>query len=484
MTPRAPLERLSTGDPALDSIMHGGIPLQAVTVLAGEPGTGKTVLALQMLFHAARQGRKCLYFTSIAEPPTKLFRYMETFSFFDPRLLESHILFVDLGNVLREGTTRTLQRIIDQLEEHEPAIVVIDSFRAVGEVLRLDEGKGRSFVYELAIQLSSWGATSLLVGEYTSEDLREEAIFGIADGIIRVGNERQELTTVREVEVLKLRGSDYVSGQHFFEITERGWTCYPRVRAPTQEDPALVPERLPTGVAGLDAMLGGGIPRLSATLLQGGTGTGKTLLSLAFLVEGARRGEPGIFFSLEESPAQLRAFAAACGWDLGPYERDGLLLLAYTSPVELSTDRYLQQARDRVLSQGARRVVFDSLSTMGLGVASERRFKELVYALTKHLRLGGATLVMTVESAQLLGASAASAVVGTGVSFASDNILQLRYVEAAGQLERAISVLKARGVHHASGLRALSISDQGMTVSTLPFKDLRGVLTGARSEPE
>ncbi|MET0402430.1 MAG: ATPase domain-containing protein, partial [Cystobacter sp.] len=212
------LERISTGDPALDGILRGGIPTLAVTVLAGEPGTGKTVLALQLLFNAARKGQKCLYFTSIAEPPTKLFRYMETFEFFDAKLLEEKILFVDLDSVLRQGPAESLRFILRELEKHEPAIVVMDSFRAISEVLHLNEGGGRTFVYELAVQLATWGTTSLLVGEYTLEDLREQPIFGIADAIIRVRNTRQELTTVREVEVMKLRGSDFVSGQHFFEI--------------------------------------------------------------------------------------------------------------------------------------------------------------------------------------------------------------------------------------------------------------------------
>lgn len=479
MSSHATLERVGTGDAALDSLLHGGIPSQAVTVLAGEPGTGKTVLALQMLFHAARNGQKCLYFTSVAEPPTKLFRYMETFEFFDAQLLERHVLFVDLGSVLQEGPTRTLRRIMDALEEHEPAVVVIDSFRALSEMLRLDEGRGRSFVYELAIQMASWGATSLLVGEYTLEDLRREAIFGIADAILRLSNARQELTAVREVEVLKLRGSDYVGGQHFFDITARGWVCYPRVRAPQQEDPPVPAERLRMGVPGLDELLGGGLPRQSATVIQGGTGTGKTLLSLAFLVEGARQGEPGVFFALEESPAQLRAYAAACGWDLEALERQGQLFLRYTSPVELSTDRYLQQAREQIQLHGARRVIFDSLTSMQLGVASERRFKELVYALTKHVRQAGATLMLTVESTQLLSASPLAH--ATGMSFAADNILQLRYVETSGRLERAISVLKARGIQHSTELRSMRISERGVSVTTQRFRDLRGVLTGLPS---
>ena len=167
---------------------------------------------------------------------------------------------------------------------------------------------------------------------------------------------------------------------------------------------AIAPgERVPTGVAGLDAMLGGGVPRASATVVQGGTGTGKTLLAMHFLLEGAQRGEPGIHFTMEETPDQLRRIAQGFGWDLRALEERKLLTLAYVSPVELSTDTFLNRARQQVQQLGARRAVLDSLTSMALGVLSERRFKELVYAMTKHFRALGVTLQMNMEIAELLG---------------------------------------------------------------------------------
>ena len=139
-------------------------------------------------------------------------------------------------------------------------------------------------------------------------------------------------------------------------------------------------------------MLGGGLPRASATVVQGGTGTGKTLLGLQFLLEGARNGEPGIHFLLEETPDQLRGIAHGLGWDLAGSSERGLITLSYTSPVELSTDRFLDRARQQIERLGARRAVLDSLTSMALGVPSERRFKELVYAITKHFRGAGRDL--------------------------------------------------------------------------------------------
>jgi circadian clock protein KaiC len=469
------LERLATGSADLDRILGGGLPVRSINVVAGEPGTGKTLLALQMIFHLARQGRKCLYLTTLSEPSLKLVRYMQQFSFFDQSLVDRSVVFADIGSVIRgKDDEAILAEITTRVEREEPAVVIVDSFKAVRELIQ--ESKVRTFVYDLAVHMASWGAATLLVGEYSEAEIATNSEFAIADGIIRLINRHQELTAVREVEVLKLRGADYVTGRHFFEIGATGLTFFPRVRSPDAvPTEAISPsERASTGVAGLDAMLGGGLPRASATVVQGGTGTGKTLLALHFLLEGARRGEPGIHFTMEETPDQLRGIADGFGWDLRAFEERKLLTLAYVSPVELSTDAFLNRARQQVQQLGARRAVLDSLTSMALGVISERRFKELVYAMTKHFRALGVTLDMNMEIAELLGSAQIS---GYGVSFAADNVIQLKYVEANGELDRGIFVLKARGVRHATEVRAMSLGADGITVGPR-FQGARGVLTG------
>jgi circadian clock protein KaiC len=222
-------------------------------------------------------------------------------------------------------------------------------------------------------------------------------------------------------------------------------------------------------------MFGGGIPEGSATIFQGGTGTGKTLLGLQFLSEGARQGKRGVLFTLEETPEQLRAAARNVGLDLEAYERDGLISLEYFSPVELSPDRYLDYARRRMSDPRVSRVVLDSLSTLALGVTSERRFKELAYTLAKHARKHRITFAMTMETEQLLGTAQLSA---HGVSFISDNLVQLRYVEVKGRLTRGISVLKARGIQHDTDVRAFIVASTGLEVRAQDFENLRDVLTG------
>ena len=469
---------LSSGSETFDRILGGGFPLRSVNVIAGEPGAGKSIFALQMLFHQARQGKKCLYLTTLSEPSQKLLGYMQKFSFFDESLIaKKRVVFADLGSVVRrKSVDQTLAEITNRVEHEEPAVVVIDSFKALRDLLG-DASAMRMFVYDLAVHTSTWGAVSLLVGEYTTEEMATLSEFAIADGIIRLSNRRHELRAIREVEVTKLRGANVVTGGHFFEIGGDGLSFFPRVRGP--EDPGAeaapaLDERVRTGAAGLDEMLGGGLPRASATVVQGGTGTGKTLLGLQFLLEGARNGEPGIHFTLEETTNQLRRIAQGFGWDLRSFEEKGLFTFRYVSPVELSTDRFLHEARQEVQRLGAKRVVLDSLTSMALGVPSERRFKELVYAITKHFRSAGVSFNMNMEIADLLGSGQLS---GHGVSFAADNVIQLKYVEVDGHLERGISVLKARGVRHATDVRKLSIASGRIDIESA-FTGLRGVLTG------
>jgi circadian clock protein KaiC len=473
---RFSVERLATGSPDLDRILGGGIPARSINLIAGDPGTGKTLFALQTLFHLARQGRRGVYLTTLSEPAMKLLAYMQQFSFFDEALMNRAVVFADIGAAIRGAADETiLTEIIARVERDEPALVVIDSFKAVREMVPSPAVRG--FVYDLAVHLAGWGAASLLVGEYSEAEIAVNSEFAIADGIIRLINRHQELTSVREVEVLKLRGADYATGRHFFEISGDGLTFFPRVRGPDAADgEASAPgDRVPTGVAGLDTMLGGGLPGSSATIVQGATGTGKTLLAMHFLLEGARRGEPGIHFSMEETGQQLRGIAQGFGWDLAALEARKLLTVQYVSPVELSTDAFLHRARKQVQELGAKRAVLDSLTSMALGVVSERRFTELVYAMTKHFRALGVTLQMNMEIAELLGSAQIS---GYGVSFAADNVIQLRYVEVEGGLDRAIFVLKARGVQHASDVRAMTLGRGGITVGSR-FLGARGVLTGA-----
>lgn len=471
---RVELRRLPSGSESLDAILGGGLPERSLTVIAGAPGVGKTVFALQLLFHLARQNRRTVFFTTLSEPSLKLIRYMQQFAFFDVELLNDRVSVVDLGSaLLEEGPERALEVMKQHIEQHESDFVVIDSFKAVHDVLEAGRPLSRRVVYELAVWLAAWGATTVLVGEYDQGDIARLPEFAIADGIIRLTHDRRELTSFRQIEVLKMRGADYVTGLHFFAMGSDGLTFFPRVRAPDRPDDGTVMaarERLTTGLAELDAMFGGGPLRSSTTLVEGSTGTGKTLLGLRFLLAGIERGEPAVHLGLEETPDQLRGLAATLGWDLVRAEASGQLRLSYRSPVELSTDLYLDQARRQVAELGARRVVLDGLSSLALGVPSERRFKELVYASAKHFRAAGATVYMTLELEEAVGSGQLG---GRTISSLADNVILLRHVEVEDRLEGAILLLKARGTAHERRTRHFSIDAGGPHVGGL-FAELRG----------
>src|SRR5512146_2151330 len=323
------LERVSTGVAGLDEVLGGGIPARSITVVSGEPGAGKTVLALQMLFHAARQGKRSLYFTTLSEPSLKLVRHMQGFRFFDPRLLDERVRIVDLGSTLRaHDPEAALAMVARRVEHSEPDLVVIDSFKALHD-LAPEPLRPRTLTYDLAVEMASWGATTLLVGEYAVGDEGRLPEFAIADGIVRLGTAPHDLTRIRELEIQKLRGSRFVPGVHLFEIDEAGIAFFPRVRTPAapaaEPSPGSPRTPLSTGVAQLDALLHGGLPPASSTTIMGGTGTGKTLLGLHFLVEGARRGEPGVLFTLEETPDQLRDIASKFPFAFSTLEQKGLV---------------------------------------------------------------------------------------------------------------------------------------------------------------
>jgi circadian clock protein KaiC len=460
--PTLSLHLETTGDPRFDAVLGGGIPAQAVFVVAVAHGAGKTVLTLQLLFHAARDGKTCLYVTTLSEPAIKLIRYMQFFDFFDAEVLDERIVLADAGAAVREGPERTLSELSRLVDEYEPQVIAIDSFKAITDLMP-DSRAARAFAYELATRTATWGATAFLLGEYGPQEVSRRAEFAVADGVLQLASERRELTSLRELEVLKLRGMAYASGRHFFDIDRSGFHVFPRVKSPEVSQvpaPEVLRRRLSTGIGALDKLLGGGIPALSSTVVEGATGTGKTLLSLQFLLAGAKRGERAALFTLEETPDQLHAFAESLGWNLRALEDKQLLTICYASPVELSTDRFLQTARDHVAQTGVARVVFDSLTSMALGVPSERRFKELVYALAKHMRDCGVTLLATMESAQLGG----DQTLGGGVSFIADNVIRLRYMEQGGRLERALSVLKARGTAHGTEMRQFRIARGGLRI--------------------
>ncbi len=473
--------KVPTGIPALDDILNGGLARHSVNVIAGPPGTGKTILAQQIVFQNARRDAQIPYLVTVSEPTIKLLRYSQAFSFFDTDRVGQNVIYLDIGSILlKQGLDEVSRQIEAYVQEHSPSILAIDSFKAIHEIAP-DAPALREFSYRLAVQLTAWETTTLLVGEYTRETINDAPIFAIADGIVLLDQESRGMHTYRYLEVLKMRGSDYFSGKHPFRITSEGLRVYPRVKTPEQTVPyPLGNRRISLGVAGLDEMAHGGVLSETSTLIAGSAGTGKTLLCLHFLLEGIRNEEPGLLVTFQETPSMLHAFARGFGWDLHNMEQQGLLSLLYSSPVELGVDEHTHLIRQSIQRSGARRVAMDSLKDIELATPDKVRYKDYVYSLVNSFRRGGITSMLTSEISEIFGSFIVSEY---GISFVADNVILLRYVELSGRIARAMSVLKMRGSDHDKGVREYRIHMYSGVEILAPFADYESVLSGAIQTP-
>jgi circadian clock protein KaiC len=466
-----------SGVPALDhSILPRGLALRSLNVIGGGPGTGKTILALQMLFANASPENKAVYFTTISEPTIKFLAYLQAFDFYDAEKMFSSIVVRDIGDAIQNQPLPKVIETINQIaiDEVGAKMVIIDSFKAISDIVPQAD-QLRVFAYNLAVNLVSSMCTTFLVGEYTLADMAEVPIFAIADGIFRLSFQAEGLNRQRYLEVHKIRGRGFVSGLHPFDISSGGVTVSPRIRISEQvtyED--VTAKRISSGVPVLDEMLDGGLPSATATMVAGGAGTGKTLLGLHFIAAGAIKNEPGVIVTFQENPAQLRQIAASFGWDMRDMEERGLLVHLYHSPVEIQPDIHTARVKEAVAKVGAKRVFVDSLKDLEIATRDKVRYKDYVYSLVNEFKRQGVTILLTNEIPELFGDFSLSEF---GVSFIADNVFLLRYVELDGKMGRAFNVLKVRGSQHSKEIRTFEITSQGIVMGP-PIKAITGVLTG------
>jgi circadian clock protein KaiC len=455
-SPRLGLE--PTGDAAFDTILGGGLPARSVIIIAGEPGSGKTVLTHQLLFHAARQGKRCLYLTTLAEPAIKIMRYVQLFEFFDQELLAQQIMMKDLGAMFGKGPQETLRTIEQLVAEHEPAFVAIDSFKALAAFAD-DAREFRRFLHDLAALLSAFPATCFWVGEYGEDEARTAPEFAVADGIISLATERVNERTLRLIRVAKLRGSDFRSGRHAYRLSASGITVFPRLADPiTQSDYRLGDERRSTGIAPLDRMLADGYAPGSSTLVAGPSGVGKTLMGLHFIVDGAASGEPGVIATLQENPIQLQRLARGFGWSLD----DERVAVMYRSPNDVYIDEWVYELLDLVERAAAKRVLIDSLSDLQYTTTDAVRFREFIYSLTQRLSRQGVSPIMTSELPDLFHVGR---IAEYGISHLSDNVVLLQYLRADTRLRRTVTVLKSRATAHDPDVREFDITRDGIVLA-------------------
>ena len=360
---RVVIESLPTGIQGLDTVLGGGIPQYSFNLIAGAPGTGKTTLAQQIMFANATPERPALHFTVLGEPAVKMLRYQQQFDFFDLSRVGSEVFLLNLSDdVLQRSLDVVLERITAEVKAHNPSIVVVDSFRTVliasqdgGKPAVMLEGELQHFVQRLALRLTNWEATTFLIGEYTETESRNP-VFTVADGVFWLSNQIERSSTVRKLQVSKMRGRSTMSGLHTFRIDSSGIQVYPRqfLGLPANRRRRNT-ERLLTGVAGLDEMMSGGVPKGDSVMVVGPTGTGKSILATEFIAEGLRNGERGVLAVFEEHPETYVARAESLGFELGRWQREGLLEVMYLHPLDLSVDETLERIAQSVSQSGAAR---------------------------------------------------------------------------------------------------------------------------------
>ena len=461
------IHKLPTGVHGLDDILGGGVPEFSLSLIGGAPGSGKTTLVLQLAFANATVERPALYFTVLGEPVIKMLRYQQQFSFFDEAKVGEAIRFVNLSDtVLERDLTAVLEEITKQVTATNAGVVVIDSFRTLARKATSEVGEVevQSFIHRLSQFLTSSEATTFLVGEYVREEIRDNALFTMVDSIIWLTQETERNSVVRKLQVMKLRGQASVPGLHTVRITEDGMRAYSRTLG--LDSNSSKPSRrlrLSVGIPDLDEMFGGGVLEGDSILVAGPSGTGKSALATQFIAEGLRQGEPGIIAVFEERPEGYTARADSFGCDLNGAQKKGILEILYLRPLDLSIDETMQAILDAIQRVGAKRLVIDSLVGFEMALAPGFRpdFRESLYRMIGALTGAGITILSTVEVEDNFTSLQFS---NYAISFLTDDILRLRYVEMGGRLRRTMVVIKMRGGNHSKDIREYIITDKGVVI--------------------
>jgi len=488
MTTKATINRLPTGVPGLDEVLGGGLPEFSFNLIAGQPGCGKTTLAHQIMFALATPERPAIYFTVLGEPPLKMLRYQQQFAWFDREAVHQRVRFVSLSEDAMTGDLdRVLKRIIDEVTTHGPGLIFVDSFRSVvfaSESASSPKMSLQLFVQQLGMLMTSWQATTFLIGEYFNE-ADANPVFTVADGLIWLRQSVQRNSMVRKIEIVKMRGQASLPGLHTFRIDGSGVRVFAPAQVvaaggPAPDSSAVIAAAAGDHVAGgaralmgvpeLDRMLGGGLPCGYSLLVAGPSGSGKSMLAASFLAEGASHGETGVVAAFEQHPNASRNPVLV---DL--IGRGQVALIDSREP-DLSIDEVVLLILTEVRRLQATRVVLDSLSGFELALAPSFRtdFRESLLGLISALARAGVSVLMTSELEDRYTDLRFSPY---GAAFLTDAIIVQRYIEVDSRLLRVMAVVKVRASPHSNELRLYSIDEGGIRVGEM-LPDQEGLLGG------
>lgn len=475
--------RSATGVPGLDEVLHGGLIAGQLYLIDGEPGAGKTTLALQYLIEGARQGDRCLYVT-LGETAAELragakshglsldgIEIIELVADERELLGETELTMYHPAEVELNETTK---RILEAVERILPQRMVLDS---LSELRLLAQSSLRYRRQILALKQFFIGrqCTALFLDDRSGATI-DTQVHSIAHGVIALERKLPDYGPAqRQLHITKLRGSDFISGRQDLLIRRGGLQVFPRL-TPNEHGTAYARDALPSGVTELDQLLGGGVERGTSTLLIGPAGSGKSTIAAQYAVQAARRGMHAVIFTFEESRALLLDRLEGLGMAIDGL--DGRLDVRQLDPAEVLPSQFANLVREAVETGGARVVVIDSLNGYLNAMPEERALTVQLHELLSYLaNQGVATFVVATQSG-LMGAGMRNVV---DTSYLADAIMLLRMYEHAGAVRKAISVVKKRSGRHEETIRQLWFDEKGVHVGP-PLTHLRGVLSGVPVE--
>lgn len=473
--------KAATGIEGLDDILSGGLSRGHVFLLEGEPGTGKTTVALQFLIAGAQAGERTLYIT-LSETERELRQGAQSHGWAIPDNM--HIFELtpadDLLNAEHQQSLlyssdlelgEATRQIFEVVEQVKPTRVVLDSLSEI-RLLAQSSLRYRRQILAIKHYFVRYDATVLLLDDLTTESL-DKTVHSVAHGVIRL----EELTPAygaerRRVRVVKYRGQKYRGGFHDFTIMGDGVHVFPRLVA-AEHRSGYLRQQLSSGIDGLDALLGGGIETGSSTLILGPAGTGKSLISTIFAVAAVNRGEKAALFIFDEELGLLFERMKNMGIDLDALQKTGNLLIEQVDAAELSPGEFSHRVRRCVDDAGIKTVIIDSINGYQAAMPEENALVLHMHELLLYLNRKGAATYMTVAQHGLVGDMQAP----VDITYLADTVVLLRYFEALGKVRRAISIIKKRTGSHESTIREYRISGKGLTIGE-PLEAFQGVLRG------
>ncbi|WP_426755766.1 RAD55 family ATPase [Myxococcus sp. Y35] len=462
--PTEPDARVPSGVPGLDALLRGGFLRGGTYIITGAPGTGKTILGNQFCFSTVARGGRAIYLTVLGESHSRMMVHLKSLRFFRQEEVGRALNYESGSAALKtEGLTGLGRLIFRAVREHGANVLVVDGLAALAD--RAEEALSlREFLHGLCVHNALAGCTTLLLTGQHSDP--EDPRYSMVDGVISLEQVHFGVKTVRAIEVTKFRGGPQVSGRHAFEITDDGVCIHPRIESLQRQQPLRVPsleERLAFGIPALDAMLTGGLVRESSTLVAGSPGSGKTLLGLHFLEEGARRGEPGLYYGFVETPLRLVHKAERMGLGLREHVEVGRIHLHTAVGAEALPDALAEALFQHVKQHGIQRLVLDGLASFCQELTDPERTPRFLAALMHELLVLGVTPLAIQQTLALIGPKADG--LPPGMETLVDNILELRQVELRSQRFHMLSVAKARESGHDAAWRQFFMTSRGIDVA-------------------